>query len=160
MGKNSFAADIDEAIEGNVEEIEIDQEAILNSLVKQNGFKFYTSEVFYNFHPDAIRPKRFRIVDFVDEIVKTFDIDVKQASVIASILYFPMLIFSGTTLPLEVMPTAMQKVVSFFPLTQSLTMMKNAFLGIGMGNILVPVCVMLGLTALCTALAVRFFRWE
>ena len=86
--------------------------------------------------------------------------DVKQASVIASILYFPMLIFSGTTLPLEVMPTAMQKVVSFFPLTQSLTMMKNAFLGIGMGNILVPVCVMLGLTALCTALAVRFFRWE
>ena len=86
--------------------------------------------------------------------------DVKQASVIASILYFPMLIFSGTTLPLEVMPTAMQKVVSFFPLTQGLTMMKNAFLGIGMGNVLVPVCVMLGLTALCTALAVRFFRWE
>lgn len=85
---------------------------------------------------------------------------VKQASVIASILYFPMLIFSGTTLPLEVMPTAMQKVVSFFPLTQGLTMMKNAFLGIGMGNVLVPVCVMLGLTALCTALAVRFFRWE
>ena len=25
---------------------------------------------------------------------------------------------------------------------------------------LLPVCVMLGLTALCTALSVRFFRWE
>lgn len=55
----------------------------------------------------------------------------KQAGIIASILYFPMLVFSGTTLPIEVMPKAMQKVVGFFPLTQGLTMMKNAFLGIG-----------------------------
>ena len=86
--------------------------------------------------------------------------DAKQASIIASILYFPMLIFSGTTLPIEVMPTAMQKIVSFFPLTQGLTMMKYAFLGIHTGSILSPICVMLGLTALCTILAVRFFRWE
>ena len=34
----------------------------------------------------------------------------KQASVIASILYFPMLVFSGTTLPIEVMPTAMRRI--------------------------------------------------
>ena len=86
--------------------------------------------------------------------------DTKQASIIASILYFPMLIFSGTTLPIEVMPRAMQKIVSFFPLTQGVTMMKNAFLGIGTGNILLPVCVMLGLTALCAGFSVLFFRWE
>ncbi len=84
----------------------------------------------------------------------------KQASIIAGVLYFPMLVFSGTTLPIEVMPKAMQKVVSFFPLTQGLTMMKNAFLGIGMDSILIPVCVMLGVTALCIVLSVRFFRWE
>ena len=86
--------------------------------------------------------------------------DVKQASVIASILYFPMLIFSGTTLPIEVMPMAMQKIVSFFPLTQGITMMKNTFLGISAGSVLLPICVMLGLTVVCTALAIRFFRWE
>ena len=86
--------------------------------------------------------------------------DTKQASVIASILYFPMLVFSGTTLPIEVMPKAMQKIVSLFPLTQGITMMKNAFLGIGMGSALLPVCVMLGLTALCAGLSIRFFRWE
>ena len=86
--------------------------------------------------------------------------DVKQASVIASILYFPMLIFSGATLPIEVMPPVMQRLVSFFPLTQGITMMKNAFLGAGTQGVLLPVCVMLGLTALCTVLSVRFFRWE
>ena len=86
--------------------------------------------------------------------------DTKQAAVIASILYFPMLIFSGTTLPLEVMPKAMQKIVSFFPLTQGITMMKNTFLGIGTDGVLLPICVMIGVTALCAGLAVRFFRWE
>ena len=86
--------------------------------------------------------------------------DTKQASVIASILYFPMLIFSGTTLPLEAMPKTMQKIVSVFPLTQGLTMMKNTFLGVSTGSILLPICVMLGLTMVCTVLALRFFRWE
>lgn len=86
--------------------------------------------------------------------------DTKQASVIASILYFPMLIFSGTTLPIEVMPTAMQKIVSVFPLTQGLTMMKNTFLGINTGSILLPIGVMIGVTALCAALAIHFFRRE
>ena len=86
--------------------------------------------------------------------------DTKQASVIASILYFPMLIFSGTTLPIEVMPKAMQKIVSLFPLTQGITMMKNAFIGADTGSMLLPVCVMLGLTALCTVPSIRCFRWE
>ena len=86
--------------------------------------------------------------------------DTRQSSVIASILYFPLLVFSGTTLPIEVMPCAMQKIVSFFPLTQGITMMKNTFLGISTGNVLLPVCVMLGLTVLCAVLAIRFFRWE
>ena len=86
--------------------------------------------------------------------------DTKQASVIASVLYFPMLIFSGTTLPIEVMPPVMQKIVSFFPLTQGITMMKHAFLGIRTGNVLLPVCVMVGMTVVCSGLAIRFFRWE
>lgn len=86
--------------------------------------------------------------------------DTKQASVIASILYFPMLIFSGTTLPIEVMPAAMRKIVSVFPLTQGITMMKNAFLGIHTGSAPLAIAVMLGVTALCAVLSVRFFRWE
>ena len=80
----------------------------------------------------------------------------RQASLLRSSIS-PCWSFSGTTLPIEVMPKAMQKIVSFFPLTQGLTMMKNTFLGIGTGSILLPICVMVGVTALCTILAVRFF---
>ena len=57
-------------------------------------------------------------------------------------------------------PRAMQKIVSLFPLTQGITMMKNAFIGADTGSMLLPGCVMLGLTALCTVLSIRFFRWE
>ena len=84
----------------------------------------------------------------------------RQASVIASILYFPMLIFSGTTLPLEVMSAFLRKIVSLFPLTQGVTLMKNAFVGIRAASALTPVATMLAATTLCTILSVRFFRWE
>ena len=39
-------------------------------------------------------------------------------------------------------------------------MMKNAFLGVPTDSVLLPICVMLGLTALCVGLAICFFRWE
>lgn len=84
----------------------------------------------------------------------------KQASVIACFLYFPMLIFSGTTLPIEVMPTAMQKIVNLFPLTQGINLMKNTFLGITAENLWVPIAVMAGVTVLCTGLSVKCFKWE
>ena len=84
----------------------------------------------------------------------------KQAGVIASILYFPMLVFSGTTLPLEVMPGIMQKIVSFFPLTQGIQLMKGAFLGTQNGAPWLPVIVMVAVTLICSAISVRCFRWE
>ena len=34
------------------------------------------------------------------------------------------------------------------------------FLGIGPGSVLPPICGMFALTALCTLLSLRFFRWE
>lgn len=84
----------------------------------------------------------------------------KEASIIASILYFPMLIFSGTTLPFELMPSAMQRIVSLFPLTQGIQLMKASFLGLPIDNIALPVLVMSGVTIICSGLAVKFFRWE
>lgn len=84
----------------------------------------------------------------------------KSASVIACILYFPMLIFSGATLPFEVMPTAMPKIVSVFPMTQGIQLMKSAFLGLPIENVWFPVVVMTAVTIICTGIAVRFFKWE
>ncbi|HCI20987.1 MAG TPA: hypothetical protein DE176_00385 [Clostridiales bacterium] len=53
-----------------------------------------------------------------------------------------------------------REIVRFLPLTQGIAMMKNAFLGVNAESVLLPVCVIPGLTALCTLLSVRFFRRE
>lgn len=84
----------------------------------------------------------------------------KSASIIACILYFPMLIFSGATLPFEVMPSVMQKIVSVFPLTQGIQLMKSAFLGLPTHNAWIPIVVMVAVTVICTGIAVKFFKWE
>ncbi len=84
----------------------------------------------------------------------------KTASVIACILYFPMLIFSGATLPFEVMPKGMQTVVQFFPMAQGIQLMKATFLGTPLSNMWLPVLVMLAVTIICAGVAIKGFKWE
>lgn len=84
----------------------------------------------------------------------------KVAGIIASLLYFPMLIFSGATLPYEVMPTAMQKIVDILPLTQGIKILKSATLGLPVGNALLPIIIMAVITIICSTVAIKFFKWE
>lgn len=86
--------------------------------------------------------------------------DSKQASVIASILYFPMLIFSGATLPYEVMPEAMQKVVDVMPITQGIKILKAATLGESLSHVSGAMIVMLLIAAVCIGCSIKYFRWE
>lgn len=84
----------------------------------------------------------------------------QTASVIASLLYFPMLIFSGATLPYEVMPNALQKIADILPLTQGIKLLKAAALGLPLDNVFVPIAVMAILAAVCIGVSIRFFKWE
>lgn len=84
----------------------------------------------------------------------------QTASVIASLLYFPMLIFSGATLPYEVMPSALQKAADILPLTQGIKLLKAASLGLPIENVFVPIIVMVVLAAICIGVSLRFFKWE
>lgn len=86
--------------------------------------------------------------------------DMKTASMIASILYFPMLIFSGATLPYEVMPSTLQKAVDFLPLTQGIKLLKAASLGLPPADVLFSIIVMTVLAAICISISIRFFKWE
>lgn len=86
--------------------------------------------------------------------------DMKTAGVIASILYFPMLIFSGATLPYEVMPSALQKATDFLPLTQGIKLLKAASLGLPAADVKFSVIVMAVLAVVCIIISLRFFKWE
>lgn len=84
----------------------------------------------------------------------------KTASVTACILYFPALLFSGTTLPFEVMPAAMQKIIRLFPMTTGIQLMKASFLGLPADNALFSVVFILAVTFACLGISVKYFKWE
>lgn len=86
--------------------------------------------------------------------------DYKAAGALASLLYFPMLVLSGATIPYEIMPLAMQKIVDIMPLTQGIKILKSATLGMPIDGMILPICIMLLLAIACTGIAVRFFKWE
>lgn len=84
----------------------------------------------------------------------------KMAGAIASILYFPMLIFSGATLPYEVMPPVLQKIANILPLTQGIKLLKSASLGLQSDNMIVPLLIMTAIAIVCICVSLKFFRWE
>ena len=86
--------------------------------------------------------------------------NIKIASVLASLLYFPMLIFSGATLPYEVMPAALQKVADVLPLTQGINLLKATSLGLPAENGMASLIVMAVIAVVCGGLSIRFFQWE
>ncbi|MHC1723833.1 MAG: ABC transporter permease [Aminipila sp.] len=86
--------------------------------------------------------------------------DMKTASIFASILYFPMLIFSGATLPYEVMPFTLQKVVDVLPLTQGIKLLKATSLGLPVTDAVFSILVMAIIALICTGISIRFFKWE
>ena len=86
--------------------------------------------------------------------------NIKIASVLASLLYFPMVIFSGATLPYEVMPTALQKVADVLPLTQGIKLLKATSLGLPAENGMASLIIMAVIAVVCGGLSIRFFQWE
>ena len=83
----------------------------------------------------------------------------KSMNVATSLLYFPMLLFSGATIPAEVFPAGLRAVSGWLPLGVGIRLLKSVSLGCydGMG---LPVAVLAVITVVCGAIAVRSFRWE
>ena len=86
--------------------------------------------------------------------------DSKTASMIACVLYFPMLIFSGATLPYEIMPATLQRFADFLPLTQGIKFLKAASLGQPVDSVFLPLVIMAALAVLCSAVSIKCFKWE
>lgn len=84
----------------------------------------------------------------------------QKAGLICSILYFPMLILSGTTVPYEIMPKWLQIVSDFLPLTQGVKLLKGASLNLPLENFWMSIIILLTISIICTLLSVKFFKWN
>jgi len=84
----------------------------------------------------------------------------RTATLVANLLYFPMLFLSGSTLPRELLPEALVTVSQVFPLTHSVTVLQGIWLGGSLGDYTLELAVLAGFTIICSAISVKMFRWE
>ena len=83
----------------------------------------------------------------------------KSMNVATSLLYFPMLLFSGATIPAEVFPEAVQAVIKWMPLGIGIDLLKKVSIG-NYDGILIPVVTLIVIAVICTGVAIKTFRWE
>ena len=83
----------------------------------------------------------------------------KSMNVATSLLYFPMLLFSGATIPAEVFPAGFRAVAGWMPLGVGIRLLKSVSMGC-YDNIILPVVTLTAIAVICGTVAVKTFRWE
>ena len=83
----------------------------------------------------------------------------KSMNVATSLLYFPMLLFSGATIPAEVFPTGVRAVFGWLPLGVGIRLLKSVSMGC-YDRMAIPVMALIAIAVICGAVAVKTFRWE
>ena len=84
----------------------------------------------------------------------------KSMNIATSLLYFPMLLFSGATIPYELFPKGMQAVADLLPLGVGIRLMKAASMGAAIRNFRPEIAILTAIALICGGIAVKFFRWE
>lgn len=82
----------------------------------------------------------------------------RTTSAVASVIYFPMIFFSGAIFPREVMPGVLQRISTVLPLTYAVEAMSDPWSGGGWAW--VPLAVLVALLAAAVAISSRTFRWQ
>jgi ABC-2 type transport system permease protein len=86
--------------------------------------------------------------------------DIKKAGLLCSVVYFPMLLFSGTTIPFHIFPGPVQKAAAVLPLSQGIKLLNGISLGEPLSAHLVRIAVLLGLALIGAVISVKTFRWD
>ena len=80
--------------------------------------------------------------------------------IVGNVVLYVLMIFSGSVVPMEVMPQSVQAVSGFLPLTHLVSLLRGLWFGIGWESLVTEVAVLAGLLIVGTYGVGRTFRWE
>lgn len=86
--------------------------------------------------------------------------NMKAATAIAYLVFFPMLFLTGASIPLEIMPKLMQDIANFLPVTHVVKAMKAVWLGESISTVYSSLLILAGVMVVCFLLSLILFRWE
>jgi len=84
---------------------------------------------------------------------------VKDANLVCTIVYFPMLFLSGATIPFSILPDGLEKLSNILPLTQGIKLLKGYALDIEV-NLTIPLLAMVISIVITVILSIKLFKWE
>jgi ABC-2 type transport system permease protein len=84
----------------------------------------------------------------------------RAVTLIGNVILYPLMIFSGAMVPLEIMPDMVRTISRFLPLTHLVALLRGLWLGQAWGDLLTEVAVLVGVGMVCTLIIARTFRWE
>lgn len=93
-------------------------------------------------------------------IICSISRDVKQAGIICSVLYFPMLLLSGTTIPYSKFPELIQRVGVILPLRQGIILMDGILSGDRLIDYIIQIIILLFLSVVGIITSIKLFKWE
>jgi ABC-2 type transport system permease protein len=85
---------------------------------------------------------------------------VRLASIVGNVLLYPMIYLSGSTIPMEIMPSGVRNVAKFIPLTYVVNLLQGLWKGETWSQHFPEVVVLGIMLVVCSAVAVKVFRWE
>lgn len=83
----------------------------------------------------------------------------KSMNIATSLLYFPMLLFSGAAIPAEVFPAGVRAVIKWLPLGIGIDSLKKVSLGC-YNELIIPVLTLAVIAVICAGVSIKTFRWE
>jgi ABC-2 type transport system permease protein len=93
-------------------------------------------------------------------LVGTVTKSVESAGVVGNIITFPMMFLSGTFFPISEMPTYLQQFAHVLPLYYLIAGLNNVMVYSNYNQALLDIAVLIVISAIVFALAVRFFKWR
>ena len=80
--------------------------------------------------------------------------------IIGNVVLYPLVILSGCTVPLAVMPDTVRAISRFLPLTHLVALLRGLWFGVAWGDLLTEVAVLAGMGIVGTVIVALTFRWE
>ncbi len=84
----------------------------------------------------------------------------RAATVVGNVVLYLMVFFSGSTVPLSIMPESVRRVSNLIPLTHVVTLLRGLWFGDPAQQHLLEVLVLGGMLVVGTIVAALTFRWE
>lgn len=86
--------------------------------------------------------------------------NIKKAGFLCSIIYFPMLLLSGTTIPFNILPRGLKAFSNIMPVTQGIKLLNGVGAGGKIEDYLIQIVVLILIALVSILLSVKTFKWD